>query len=355
MPQQSRELHSIALAEVQLSKSRPTVPETVNALSASMAAAGLLNPIIVRRAQVFVGIVRDGYKVVAGNHRVSAARALGWTHIDAFIHDGDELTAELAEIDENLQRAELTPAQRAAAIHRRKEIWEAMHPINDRNPVENRARGRPVDFAGDTQKATGEDRRRTNEHLSRAEALGPDIHEVVGTSLDKGVELDALKELPAEERRELIDRAKAGEKVSARPAKGEGKPAAPKKPAPAAGPADSPPAAGGTEGEEGGDYDLHEVLAELQEENRQLQDQVKAAAADDQVAETLKWQSLYENAVREQSRAQDAANESQKREQRVVDQLRRCARAVGVEDPRKVAAKVETLAKAAKEAGVWPR
>ncbi len=75
-----------------------------------------------------------------------------------------------------------------------------------------------VEFARDTQRATGEDRRRTNEHLARAESLGQDLHAVIGTSLDKGVELDALKELPPEERKELIQRAQAGEQVSARAA-----------------------------------------------------------------------------------------------------------------------------------------
>lgn len=55
-----------------------------------------------------------------------------------------------------------------------------------------------------------------NQHLSRAEALGDDLHAVAGTSLDKGVELDALKTLPAPERKQLIERARAGEKVSAR-------------------------------------------------------------------------------------------------------------------------------------------
>ncbi|MFT4197513.1 MAG: hypothetical protein QM601_06315 [Pseudoxanthomonas sp.] len=71
------------------------------------------------------------------------------------------------------------------AIHRRKEIWEAMHPEESgRNPPTS-GRGH-VQFAGDTEKVTGESKRRTNEHLARAEALGPDIHAVVGTSLDKG-------------------------------------------------------------------------------------------------------------------------------------------------------------------------
>lgn len=115
--------------------------------------------------------------------------------------------AELAEIDENLLRAELSPAQRAAAVARRKEIWEVMHPteLSPESGINSRRPGRPAEFATDTAKATGENPKRTREHLARAEALGPDLHAVVGTSLDKGVELDALKELSPDERRELID------------------------------------------------------------------------------------------------------------------------------------------------------
>lgn len=120
--------------------------------------------------------------------------------------------AELAEIDENLLRAELSPAQRAAVVSRRKEIWEALHPfpdkLSDNAKVSKRGiagEGRPVSFASDTQEKTGENERDTRRHISRAEALGPDLHAVVGTSLDKGVELDALKELSPDERRELID------------------------------------------------------------------------------------------------------------------------------------------------------
>ena len=44
--------------------------------------------------------------------------------------DEDEIDryAELAEIDENLMRAELTAAQEAAAIFRRKAIYEELRP-----------------------------------------------------------------------------------------------------------------------------------------------------------------------------------------------------------------------------------
>jgi len=37
-----------------------------------------------------------------------------------------------------------------------------------------------------------------NQHLARAEALGDDLDKVAGTSLDKGVELDALKAMTPE-------------------------------------------------------------------------------------------------------------------------------------------------------------
>lgn len=89
------------------------------------------------------------------------------------------------EIDENLQRAELSPAQRAATIARRKEVWEALHPEETRrNPAGLGGRGN-LGFAGDVERVTGEDQRRTREHLRRAESLGPDLHAVIGTSLDE--------------------------------------------------------------------------------------------------------------------------------------------------------------------------
>ena len=93
------------------------------------------------------------------------------------------------------------------------------------------ARPQRVEFANDTAKVTGESKRDVNRHLARAEALGDDLPRVTGTSLDKGVELDALAKLPEADRAELIERAQAGEKVSARDAT----PAAPTpKPVPAA-------------------------------------------------------------------------------------------------------------------------
>lgn len=206
---------------------RPLVAAVVDALTDSIDRIGLLQPVIVQETKLMRGgVFATGYRLVAGHHRAEACRRLGWQTIDA-IELGDEvsfLEKELIEIDENLCRAELTPAQRAVAIKRRKEIWEALHPSNGTNCPETltasvRGRvgeGRPAEFASETAAVSGETKRDINRHLARAEALGDDLLKVAGTALDKGVELDALKSLPAEQRAPLIERAQAGEQVSAR-------------------------------------------------------------------------------------------------------------------------------------------
>jgi hypothetical protein len=54
--------------------------------------------------------------------------------------------------------------------------------------------------------------------VRRGETLGKaTLTKIAGTSLDNGTELDALTRLPEPERAALIDRAAAGEDVSAKP------------------------------------------------------------------------------------------------------------------------------------------
>ena len=206
---------------------RDLVQANVDMLRASIEQVGLIQPIRVRPAGVIVrGLGEQGFQIVAGHHRVAAARALGWTEIDAIVDTAEHLQAELMEIDENLCRAELTASQRAQAIKRRRQIWEALHPSSsgktlsetkDRVSVRGRVgEGRPPEFASETAAAAGMTKQAINQHLARADALGDDLERITGTSLDKGVEMDALKAMPEPERKELIDRAAAGEKVSAR-------------------------------------------------------------------------------------------------------------------------------------------
>jgi ParB-like chromosome segregation protein Spo0J len=91
----------------------------VDVLSASMAELGLNTPISVRLIPPTSAIKNGENKpetawvLVAGAHRLAAAKKLGWKTIMSIVVDADDVQAQLWEIAENLHRAELTAQQRA--------------------------------------------------------------------------------------------------------------------------------------------------------------------------------------------------------------------------------------------------
>jgi protein gp37/ParB-like chromosome segregation protein Spo0J len=188
-------------------------PETVDELAESISKQRLLHPIILYRRP------SDGALVLAaGWHRFEAVRKLGHDKIAAVILDGlDADQAQLVEIDENLIRADLGPAERAGHTARRKELYERLHPETKKGAT---GRGRkksqvetskaPVPaFIDDAARKTG----RSRATVAREVARGI-LADVMGTSLDKGDQLDALAKLPPGQQRYLVDRAKAGDKIN---------------------------------------------------------------------------------------------------------------------------------------------
>jgi hypothetical protein len=72
-------IHGISITASRMKTLRP---ETVVSLAKSMRTQGLLHPIVLRRAPI-------GYHLVAGLHRLEAARTLQWGAIRAKIVDID--------------------------------------------------------------------------------------------------------------------------------------------------------------------------------------------------------------------------------------------------------------------------
>jgi N6-adenosine-specific RNA methylase IME4 len=188
----------------------------VHALVRSISAVGLLEPVIMRHSG-------EGFEVMAGLHRVAAFRELGRETVPTIIQDVDDLTAELVLIDENLCRHDLSPAERAMAVTRRKEIYLQMHP-ETAHGGDRRSAGssrRSGDLKGDrftkaTAAATGVGERTVQRDAARGEKLGDDVlRRVTRTALDKGEELDALVKLSPQRREVLIERAVVGETVTA--------------------------------------------------------------------------------------------------------------------------------------------
>jgi ParB/RepB/Spo0J family partition protein len=205
----------------------------VDRLANSIASIGLLNPIVVRSVKVapfgHSGHVGT-FVLVAGLHRFEAVKRLGLEFVECRVVSDDGLQVELMEIDENLCRAELTPAQEAAYVARRKEIYLALHPETGAGKSQaaglNAKLGRgdvsdnlSATFTEVTAALSGKHRRTVERAAARGRAIKlENIDKIVGTSLDKGIELDALARLPGKRRDELIGRAANGEDVSARAA-----------------------------------------------------------------------------------------------------------------------------------------
>lgn len=192
--------------------------DNVKSLAASMTEHGLINPIIVRANKNSA----MGFVLIAGAHRLAAAKKLKWDHIAAIVVDASDDEARLAEIDENLCRGELTPAQRALHIAERKRIYEALHPETKNGATKERSTLRQIGevskadrFTADASEKTGIAERVIQRDATRGERIY-DLDKVIGTSLDKGVELDALARLDEDEQRTLIRKAATGESISAR-------------------------------------------------------------------------------------------------------------------------------------------
>lgn len=150
---------------------------------------GLIHAICVRPSIHHRGTTPfDAFDVVAGHHRLEAAHALGWPTIRCVVVEFDDLRAELAEIDEKLIRAPLSPSQEAEAIFRRKAIYEELHPETKAGanigPERQFVATGTLSFSSSTAEATGKDRRTIERAAARGEALGQDLQEIVGTSLD---------------------------------------------------------------------------------------------------------------------------------------------------------------------------
>ncbi|WP_431281624.1 ParB/RepB/Spo0J family partition protein [Humitalea sp. 24SJ18S-53] len=152
----------------------------------------------------------DLYPLIAGAHRVAAARMLGWETIEARVFAGSQDEASLLEIDENLMRRELGALDRAVFLARRKEVYERLFP-EARNGRASKSRkvatliGTPG-FSKETAKKLGLDKATIFRSLARAAIPAEMRARLAGHPVaDSGAQLDALLRLPDDLRAEVVD------------------------------------------------------------------------------------------------------------------------------------------------------
>ena len=167
---------------------READPEAVQKLADSISKVGLLNPITVDQE----------YTLIAGLHRLEAAKRLGWTEIKCTVSNLEGLQAELAEIDENFVRKDLSDDEFRELLLRRKEIYEALHPETKhgmRNGQTSKNRNlRSLEakpFVVDTAEKIGVSRATVERQIQTAKNLTPETKEIIkGSKISK---TDALK------------------------------------------------------------------------------------------------------------------------------------------------------------------
>lgn len=151
----------------------------VDQLAASISEIGLLNPITVTGEG-------GSYRLIAGLHRLEACRRLGWDDIPATVVTLSDVDAELAEIDENLVRNDLTALEHAEYTSRRKALYEAKHPSTKKGGDHGNQHtvGRPrlkemISFSQDTSEKTGVTPRSVRHDVQIADRLTEDVRDML--------------------------------------------------------------------------------------------------------------------------------------------------------------------------------
>ncbi len=86
--------------------------EKLECIAESMNLIGLRTPISVRT-------IKQGFRLIAGRHRLEAAKKLGWKRIKAIVMRGDKLDRLIWHDAENVDRADPTALEHAEALTRR--------------------------------------------------------------------------------------------------------------------------------------------------------------------------------------------------------------------------------------------
>ncbi len=118
-----------ALAEISITHLRPGVyqprkdvsPETLEELSASIQAQGIIQPIVVRP------IDNGNYEIIAGERRWRAARHAGLKQVPCLVKHVEDRAAIAMALIENIQREDLNAIEEAQALERLQDEFKLTH------------------------------------------------------------------------------------------------------------------------------------------------------------------------------------------------------------------------------------
>lgn len=172
-------IDTVAVADVGArDRLRPVSEAGVESLIASINELGVMKDAIHVRKR------KDGRLwLIAGGHRLEAAKRLGWTEIPAKVWTGvTDDWARLMEVDDNLAGAEMDPLDTAVFLAARKRLYEKLHPETTARSGAELVASRwhtadimsVVSFANATAQKFGLTERHVRRLIAAGWSLGPD-------------------------------------------------------------------------------------------------------------------------------------------------------------------------------------
>lgn len=120
----AEQLIDIPIEQIQPNPYQPRLEfseEELEELGQSIKKNGLIQPLIVRKSQVW------GYELIAGERRLRASKLIGLDKVPAVVKDIDDQLSMQQAIIENLQRSDLNPIEEALAYQKLIEKTEMTH------------------------------------------------------------------------------------------------------------------------------------------------------------------------------------------------------------------------------------
>jgi len=209
-------MNTVSVKDIKVLGSRRAInPDKVNGLVESIQNIGLINPISVTPDNV----------LIAGAHRLEAFKLLGIDEIPAVIMDLNGIMLELAEIDENFVRNDLTELQISMYLQRRKEIYEELHPSTvkggDHTSDAGKQKADPaLSFVKDTALQTGKSESSIKQSVKIGKNLSKStVEKIKDTPIaDNKEELKALANVPKQQQAKVVAKVLTGKAESIREA-----------------------------------------------------------------------------------------------------------------------------------------
>ncbi|UWR67055.1 ParB/RepB/Spo0J family partition protein [Phaeobacter inhibens] len=224
-----QQIQTLPVEDIQVEERLRTASETAVAsiVSSIQEVGSILQPLLVRR-------VKDGYRLLDGLHRLTAAKEAGFAEVPVKVSECTNDQAIRIEVDANVAGAPLTPLDMAVFLAAHKELYERENPETKRGSAGGRVKNDVLtdkmsvsSFAANAAEVFGKGERQIFRLISVGEKLSPseiaqlrdapqkvqfkDLEHIAkcGEHADRAAICAALGDGTAKSAKEVLDRKKA--------------------------------------------------------------------------------------------------------------------------------------------------